>query len=149
MLSDDVHNQVEVEFGSNTIKPKRGHGSNPSMKEFQQIMQEKESQFRKEFDDMQRERNKVVLSEVGARLQLAKDRIWLCYDDKDVGRLELGQLGKYQKEAVNEFRQQVLDERDKVVQEIEEMLNKEVLNNNKKLKREYELEQEFKSMNKK
>ena len=53
-------------------------------------MQEKESQFRKEFDDMQRERNKVVLSEVGARLQLAKDRIWLCYDDKDVGRLELG-----------------------------------------------------------
>ena len=33
-----------------------------------------------------------------------------------------------------------MDERDKVVQGIEEMLNKEVLNNNKKLKREYELE---------
>ena len=48
----------------------------------------------------------------------------------------MGQLGKYQQETVNEFKQKVLDERDKVVLHIEEMLNREVLRNNKTLKKE-------------
>ena len=60
----------------------------------------------------------------------------------------MSQLGKYEKDEVNVFRQRVFDERDLVVQRIEEEINLETLRNNKKLKREVKLEEEFKSMNK-
>ena len=47
----------------------------------------------------------------------------------------MGQLDSYQEEVVNEFRQQVTHERDMRVHKIEEMLNMEVKQNNKELKR--------------
>ena len=91
--------------------------------------------FADEYDQLQRENNQVVLTEGGARLQIMKDKIFLCNDDKDKQRIEMGQLGAYQEEAINEFRQQVTQERDMKVHKIEEQLNMEVKQNNKELKR--------------
>ena len=59
----------------------------------------------------------------------------------------MGQLGSYQEEVVNEWRQKVINERDLVVHKIEEMLNNEVKQKNKELKRRQKLEDEFKSNN--
>ena len=105
--------------------------------------------FADEYDQLQRENNQVVLTEGGARLQIMKDKIFLCNDDKDQQRIQMGQLDSYQEEVINEFRQQVTHERDMRVHKIEEMLNMEVKQNNKELKRRQKLENEFKSMNKK
>lgn len=78
-----------------------------------------------------------------------KDKIYLCNDDKDPGRVQLFQLGTFQEERINEWRQKVLAERDLKVKEIEEKLNDEVKKANKELKRRQKLEIEFKSMNRK
>ena len=45
-----------------------------------------------------------MLTEGGARFQIMKDKIFLCNDDKDQDRINLGSLGSYQEEVVNEWR---------------------------------------------
>ena len=88
-----------------------------------------------------------MLTEGCARLQIMKDKIFLCNDDREMEPMTMGQLGSYQEEVVNEWRQKVINERDLVVHKIEEMLNNEVKQKNKELKRRQKLEDEFKSNN--
>ena len=76
----------------------------PSIKQIQRKMEQIANQFRREYDELQKERNQVVLTEGGARLQPMKDKIFLCNDDKEATRVEFGQLSTYHEEVVNEWR---------------------------------------------
>ena len=72
--------------------------------------------------------------------------IFLCNDDK---QREGNDLNIFAPQSANEWRDAVLTERDRKVQQIEEKLNAEVKIANKELKRRMKLENEFKSLNKK
>ena len=86
-----------------------------------------ENQFRKEFDEQQRKKNEVVLTQAGAYFQPMLDKIFLCNNDKDETRIEMSMLKEFKQDKVNEWRQKVLRERDQIVQRIEEQLNQEVI----------------------
>ena len=63
-----------------------------------------------------------------------KDKIFLCNDDKKANQDWLSRLGLSQKDSENEWYDKIMDERDKVVQKIEEKLNREVKMMNKEMK---------------
>jgi len=71
-------------------------------------LEQKQEQFRKEYDERQREKNQVLLTECGARYQPMKDKIFLCNDDSMKDRIDLNELGCYSGDEVNQWKALVL-----------------------------------------
>ena len=88
-----------------------------------------------------------MLTEAGARLQAAQDKIYLCNDDENSNRVPLEQLDDYFAKEANFWTMQVRIRRDNEVQRVEDRLNDEHKKNVKDAKERARLEAEFKWKN--
>ena len=90
-----------------------------------------------------------MITEAGARLQAAKDKIYLCNDDEERDRVSLEQLDEHIAQEANIWRMQVRMRRDDEVQKVEDKLNDEHKKNLQDAKERARLEAEFKWKNSK
>ena len=114
-----------------------------------QVLKNIETYFELEYDDLQRQKHQVMITEAGARLQAAKDKIYLCNDDEDRDRVSLERLDEHLAQEANIWRMQVRMRRDTEVQVVEDRLNDEHKKNLQEAKERARLEAEFKWKNSK